>query len=274
VVNSGDVLNYVTRVMKLTHGKLLRQDDWNAWQDSEFLQLDQYYAQNMFGSPVAVESYDVVFNLVWSYGIKAVDGCKKACCTCDGSTRSGQIRVLDKAYANCVNQTSAWLFYGIAAAESLIVYWADVSNAFAEAPPPKQGFYIRPDKAFHEWWTVHKKRLPIPQGQMIPILLAMQGHPDRPVFGKSMLTLSCMKLDSHQPFMNHVCTLVSSMAIMLSSCGRLMILQSVLQKPIGLISSLICWTNVLQFPSNNRVLLICIMALTSFRCGITFASPA
>jgi hypothetical protein len=29
VVNSGDVLNYVTRVMKLTRGKLLRQDDWD-----------------------------------------------------------------------------------------------------------------------------------------------------------------------------------------------------------------------------------------------------
>jgi hypothetical protein len=28
IVESGDVLNYVTRVMKLTRGKLLRQDDW------------------------------------------------------------------------------------------------------------------------------------------------------------------------------------------------------------------------------------------------------
>ncbi len=30
VVNSGNVLNYITHVMKLTCGKLLRQDDWNA----------------------------------------------------------------------------------------------------------------------------------------------------------------------------------------------------------------------------------------------------
>jgi hypothetical protein len=40
IVGSGDVLNYVTRVMKLTCGKLLRQDDWSEWQTSEFLQLD------------------------------------------------------------------------------------------------------------------------------------------------------------------------------------------------------------------------------------------
>jgi hypothetical protein len=115
------------------------------------LQLDQYNAQNMFGSPVAVESDEAVFNLVWLYGIKAVDGHKKACCTCDGSTQSDQVRVLDETYANCVDQTSACLFYGIAAAENMIVYGANVSNAFAEAPPKKQDSYIRPDKAFHEW---------------------------------------------------------------------------------------------------------------------------
>jgi hypothetical protein len=79
-----------------------------------------------------------------------------------------------------VEKTSARLFYGIAAAENLIVYGADVSNAFAEAPPPKQGFYIRPDKAFHEWWTVHKQRPPVPPGHMIPILSAMQDHPESP----------------------------------------------------------------------------------------------
>ncbi len=94
----------------------------------------------MFGTPVTVESNEAVFNLVWSYGIKAVDVRKKARCTCDGSSRSGQVHVLDEMYANCVDQTSAHLFYGIVAAENLIVYGSDVSNAFTEAPPPQQGF--------------------------------------------------------------------------------------------------------------------------------------
>ena len=130
MVGSGDVLNYVTRVMKLTSGKLLRQDNWSEWQTSELLQLDQYDSQNMFGSPEAVESNEAVFNLVWSYGIKAIDARKKARCTCDGSPRSGQVRILDETYANCVDQTSARLFYGIAAAENLLVYGSDVSNFF------------------------------------------------------------------------------------------------------------------------------------------------
>ncbi len=40
VVDSGNVLNYTTRIMKLTRGKLLKWDDWLDWQNSEFLQLN------------------------------------------------------------------------------------------------------------------------------------------------------------------------------------------------------------------------------------------
>jgi hypothetical protein len=69
IIDSSDVLNYVTCVMQLTRGKLLRHDDWCNWQALEFLQLDQYNAQSMFGLPLAVESNKAVFNLVWSYGI-------------------------------------------------------------------------------------------------------------------------------------------------------------------------------------------------------------
>ena len=180
IVESGDVLNSTTRVMKLTRGKLLGQADWDDWQNSEYLQLDQYDSQGMFGDPVAVKEDDAVFHLVWTYVIKALDRRKKARCVCDGSTRSGSVQVLDETYANCVDQTSSRLFYAIAAAENLLIFGSDVSNAFAEAPPPKQGFFIRPDRAFHEWWVNHKKRPPIPPGHVIPILSAMQGHPESP----------------------------------------------------------------------------------------------
>ena len=179
-VESGDVLNYTTRVMKLTRGKLLCQDDWSDWQDSEYLQLDQYDSQGMFGDPIAVEEDDAIFHLVWTYAIKALDRRKKARCVCNGSTCSGSVQVLDETYAYCVDQTSSRLFYAIAAAENLLIFGSDVSNAFAEAPPPKQGFYVRPDRAFNEWWVNHKKRPPIPPGHVIPILSAMQGHPESP----------------------------------------------------------------------------------------------
>ncbi len=60
------------------------------------------------------------------------------------------------------------------------MFGADVSNAFAKAPPPKQGFYVQPDRAFHDWWVQHKRRPPIPPGYVIPALSAMQGHPESP----------------------------------------------------------------------------------------------
>ncbi len=143
IVESGNVHNYSTRVMRLTSGRLLKQDDWTEWQDSEYLQLDQYDKQTMFGEPVAVENKDnAVFHLVWTYNIKALDGCKKARCICDGSSRLGSVQVLDETYANCINQTSSCLFYAIAAAKNLVVYGADVCNTFAKTPPPKQGFYV------------------------------------------------------------------------------------------------------------------------------------
>jgi hypothetical protein len=96
------------------------------------------------------------------YNITEVDNRKKARCMCDGSPHSsGQVHVLDFTYANCVDQTSARNFYAVSAAENLIIHGADVSNAFAKAPAPKQGFFICPDRAFHDWWVNHKHRDPI-----------------------------------------------------------------------------------------------------------------
>jgi hypothetical protein len=106
-VYDGDVINCVTKAMKLTRGKLLQQSDWQDWQESEYLQLNQYHSQGMFGSPVATKEGDAIFHLVWTYNIKAVDGRKKARCVCDGSTRSGKVLVLAETYANCAEQTSA-----------------------------------------------------------------------------------------------------------------------------------------------------------------------
>ncbi len=72
--------------MRLTRGRLLKQVDWTDWEDSEYLQPDQYDKQTMFGDPIAMEKDDAVFHLVWTYNIKALDGCKKARCVCDGSS--------------------------------------------------------------------------------------------------------------------------------------------------------------------------------------------
>jgi hypothetical protein len=164
---------------KLTRGKLIKQDDWSEWQQSEWLQLDQYYSQFMFGDPVKVQDRSNVFFLVWTYNIKDVDGQKKARCACDGSSRGGKVRVLDYTHANCIDHVASRIFYAMSAAENMQVWGADVGNAFAEAPPPKQGFYIQPDRAFKEWW-IARGRKPIQDEEVIPVMRAMQGHPESP----------------------------------------------------------------------------------------------
>jgi hypothetical protein len=120
-VKSGGIHNVITKVMKLTWGKLLKGPDWDEWQSSEYLQLNQYHTQGMIGTPTLVDDDAAVFHTVWTYGIKALDAHKKARMVCDGSLRAGQAHVLDETYANCVDQSSSCMFYAIAAAENLLV---------------------------------------------------------------------------------------------------------------------------------------------------------
>ena len=168
IVTDGDVKNMVMKVMKLTRSKLMKQTDWSAWNELEHLQLDQYDKQYMFGDPVPVEDESAIFHLVWTYVVNKLDSCKKACCVCDGSSRSGQVPYRSLTIpANCVDRTGSRIFYAISAAENMLVYDADVSNAFAEAPSPKQGFFIYPDRAFNDWWVNKKGKPPIPAGHVI-----------------------------------------------------------------------------------------------------------
>ena len=177
MVASGGVYNYA--FSKLTRGKLLQQPDWNEWQESERLQLNQYQKQFMFGPPTMVSDRTNVFHLVWTYTIKELDKRKKARCACDGSTRGGKVRILDHTYANCVDHTASRMFYAISAAENLLIFGADVCNAFSEAPVPKQGFYLQPNRAFCEWWE-YQGNPPNPEGYVIPVRRSMQGHPELP----------------------------------------------------------------------------------------------
>ena len=72
IIEDGNVLNYVTRAMKLTRGKLLQQDDWTDWQTSEFLQLDQYDTEGMFGNSSSPERGRCYFP-------SGVDICNQGC---------------------------------------------------------------------------------------------------------------------------------------------------------------------------------------------------
>ena len=85
-----------------------------------------------------------------------------------------------ETYAACVEQPIHRFTWAITAGLNHIALGCDVSNAFAEAPPPKDHFYMEVDDQFYEWWVYHLKRPPIPKGYVIPILRNLQGHPEAP----------------------------------------------------------------------------------------------
>ena len=165
---------------KLTRRKLqlLPPDEWQQWQQSEYLQLDQYEKQQTFGPPQARPLGSNCLPLLWTYLIKE-DGRKKARCVCNGSPSKKGSVTLGHTYAASLDQNGSRIFWATAALRNLRVYGADVSNAFAEAPPPAAPLFVHVDKQFRDWWT-SKGRPPIPKGYVLPVLGALQGHPESP----------------------------------------------------------------------------------------------
>ena len=99
----------------------------------------------------------------------------------NGSSYIGNVHILGHTYADCaVDHPGARIFYAASAVENPIVLGSDVSNAFGEAPAPKQGACLHPDRAFYNWWTYHKKRNSIPPGYIILVQCTMQGQPEPP----------------------------------------------------------------------------------------------
>ena len=121
---------------------------------------------------------------------------------------------MDHTYANSLDQTGSCLFYALTAAENMMCFGANVSNAFGDAPPPKQGFFIRPGAAFKEWW-ISKGRDPIPDGDVIPAWRQCRGILNLHVFGRSILIrFYASTLASFLLFMNHASTMVRLMVNM------------------------------------------------------------
>ena len=72
------------------------------------------------------------------------------------------------------------IFWSIAAAKNLIVLGADASNAFAEADAPKHPLFVRINQPYREWWSESKGQPSIPNGYVLPVHKALQGHPEAP----------------------------------------------------------------------------------------------
>jgi hypothetical protein len=171
---------------KLTRRRLLDTPEWPKFKDSEWVQLNKYNRQGMFGEPCPRPLNDdvVVLPWVWSYLYKIdpvlIEDVAKSRGTCNGGPRHGKVITIAETYAACVEQPAHRLMWALIAALNFVGLGIDVGNAFAEAPPPKDPFFMQADKQFREWWTQCLGHPPIPDGWVIPILKNLQGHPEGP----------------------------------------------------------------------------------------------
>jgi len=141
--------------------QLKQRADWPEWKQSRFKMFDQYKAQGMYSEHMALPPNANALRMLWTFQLK-VDGTKKSRMVAHMNARIRNTITLGHTYANSLDTMSERLFWAIAAQEGLVVVGADVSNAFAEAPPPDDPLYLYIDEAYREWWIEHLKLPPIP----------------------------------------------------------------------------------------------------------------
>jgi hypothetical protein len=170
--------------LNATRAKLKLQADFDNWIQGEWAQLDKYELQNMFGDPIPWPDGATVLPFVWTYLLKQCpltgNLIYKARATCNGGSRYGRAVTMAETYATCVEQPASRMYWSLTASHNLLAMGADAGNAFAEAPPPLQKFYMRIDEPFRHWWTHCKGRPPLPNNFVLPVNNALQGHPEAP----------------------------------------------------------------------------------------------
>ena len=69
------------------------------------------------------------------------------------------------------------MFFALAAAKRYKVYGGDAQDAYAHSPPPETPTYVSIDDAYAEWYE-DKYHKPVDRKMILPVLHALQGHPE------------------------------------------------------------------------------------------------
>ena len=124
----------ITKLVKktLNRTQLVKRPNWAKWEQSEFLQLDQYDRQNMFGKPGPIPSSiqdPNILPMIWVYIIK-VDGRYKARCVANGAPHLKGSITLAQTYAACLEQSGCRIFWSLCAAKNKIIYVLNLLSTF------------------------------------------------------------------------------------------------------------------------------------------------
>jgi hypothetical protein len=119
---------------KFNRRTLHTQIEWKAWLAAEWIQLENYAKQNMFGNTCAAPIDESVFFWVLMYSIKPHDNDrKKVRGICDGSTRGDKTMIHEATYVPTPQHIYFRLQITLSALLGKHLWQADVTNACAEA---------------------------------------------------------------------------------------------------------------------------------------------
>jgi hypothetical protein len=118
---------------KFNRRSLQKHLEWPEWRGSEWVQLDSYEKQGMFGTPCTAPINASIFFSVWLYSIKLhKNNRKKVRGVCGGSTHGGHTIIHGAIYAPTPQQIDVRIQISIATTLGMFLWHANVSNAFAE----------------------------------------------------------------------------------------------------------------------------------------------
>jgi len=141
----------------------------------------------MYGEPVRKPPGAIVLRPHWQYSIKQ-DGTRRSRNCCDGSPRSTPLlHGIPSTYSFCVEQPVQRLFFALAARENYRVYGGDAQDAYAHSPPPETPTFVSIDDACADWYE-HRFKKKLDCSLVLPVLHALQGHPESGKLWKKHIT--------------------------------------------------------------------------------------
>jgi hypothetical protein len=176
-IQSDAVTDAERALNSFTRRRLKTLDTWPLWHKNEVKQLDQFHELGMYGPPCYPPKDAILLSSHWQYRIKLCGKRRSRNC-CDGSPRAApKLHALAETYASCVEQPIFRMFCALSAALNLQIFGGDAQDAFAHSPAPKIPTFIRIDDAYHEWYKA-KFNVNLDRKQVLPVLHALQGHPE------------------------------------------------------------------------------------------------
>jgi hypothetical protein len=159
-----------------TRRKLKQLPIWDIWLASEWLELDARQKQKIFRAPYPTLPGATVLRSHRNYIIKPC-GTRKARMSCDRSKRTAPELRFAQTYASPIDQPCIRLFFALSTAMGIVVMGADCANAYTNSPSPTQPTYVQIDDAYADWYrSRHGKEAD--SSLVLPVLKALQGHPD------------------------------------------------------------------------------------------------